>query len=244
MTNLLGEFFGTMILLCFGCGVVACCILRESKAYGGGWICITAGWAFGVIFGVFTAKALGAPQADINPAVTLAKTMMGVYAPGHALTTMLAQLAGGFCGGVFVWLAYLPHWAKTEEQGAKLAVFSTGPAIRNIPMNFLCEVLATFLLIFLIFAMFSEKNGENPFSGGYGPYMVGMLVWGLGLAFGGPTGYAMNPARDLGPRLAHFVLPIAGKGDSDWGYAWVPVAAPFVGGILAYSVAKMTGIIA
>ncbi len=242
MTNLLGEFFGTMILLAFGSGVVACCILKDSKAYGGGWICITAGWAFGVLLGVFTAVSLGAPQADINPAVTLAKTMMGTYTVSHALVTMLAQLAGAFCGGVIVWLAYLPHWAKTEEQGAKLAVFSTGPAIRNLPMNILCEIIGAFLLIFLIFAIFNEKNG--PFPPGYGPYMVALLVWALGLSFGGPTGYAINPARDLGPRIAHFVLPIAGKGDSDWGYSWVPVVGPFIGGILAYVVAKMVGIIA
>ncbi len=239
MTNLLGEFMGTMILLCFGCGVVACCILRESKAYGGGWICITAGWAFGVMLGVYTAVALGAPQADLNPAVTLAKTMLGVYTVGHALVTMLVQLAGGFMGGVIVWLAYLPHWGRTEEQGAKLAVFSTGPAIKNTPANFLCEVIGTFLLVFLIFMIFHKNNGALP--PGYGPYMVAMLVWALGLSFGGPTGYAINPARDLGPRIAHFVLPIAGKGSSDWSYAWVPVVAPLVGATLAYLVAKAAG---
>ncbi len=239
MTNLLGEFMGTMILLSFGSGVVACCILKESKAYGGGWICITAGWAFGVMLGVYTAVALGAPQADLNPAVTLAKTMLGVYSVGHALVTMLVQIAGGFMGGVIVWLAYLPHWERTEEQGAKLAVFSTGPAIKNTPANFLCEVIGTFLLIFLIFMIFHKNNGELP--AGYGPYMVAILVWALGLSFGGPTGYAINPARDLGPRIAHFVLPIAGKGSSDWAYSWIPVVAPLVGGTLAYVVAKAIG---
>ncbi len=239
MTNLMGEFFGTMILLCFGAGVVACCILKDSKAYGGGWICITAGWAFGVMLGVYTAVALGAPQADLNPAVTLAKTMLGVYTFGHALATMGAQLAGAFCGGVIVWLAYLPHWAKTEEQGAKLAVFSTGPAIRNIPANILCEAIGTFLLVFLIFMIFHKNNGQLP--AGYGPYMVAILVWALGLSFGGPTGYAINPARDLGPRIAHFVLPIAGKGDSDWGYSWVPVVGPMIGASLAYAVGKLVG---
>ncbi len=239
MTNLLGEFMGTMILLSFGSGVVACCILKDSKAYGGGWICITAGWAFGVMLGVYTAVALGAPQADLNPAVTLAKTMLGVYTVGHALVTMLVQLAGGFMGGVIVWLAYLPHWERTEEQGAKLAVFSTGPAIKNTPANFLCEVIGTFLLVFLIFMIFHKNNGVLP--PGYGPYMVAILVWALGLSFGGPTGYAINPARDLGPRIAHFVLPIAGKGSSDWSYAWIPVLAPLVGATLAYIVAKFAG---
>ncbi len=239
MTNLLGEFMGTMILIAFGAGVVACCILKESKAYGGGWICITAGWAFGVMLGVYTAVALGAPQADLNPAVTLAKTMLGVYGFGHAVVTMLAQLAGAFCGGVLVWLAYLPHWEATEEQGAKLAVFCTGPAIRKTSANFICEVIGTFLLIFCIFMIFHKNNGALP--PGYGPYMVAILVWALGLSFGGPTGYAINPARDLGPRLAHFVLPIAGKGDSDWSYSWIPVVAPLTGGLLAFAVGKLVG---
>ncbi len=239
MENLLGEFMGTMILICFGAGVVACCILKDSKAFGGGWICITAGWAFGVMLGVYTAVALGAPQADLNPAVTLAKTMLGVYGIGHALVTMLAQMGGAFCGGVIVWLAYLPHWERTEDQGAKLAIFCTGPAIRKTSANFLCEVIGTFLLIFCIFVIFHKNNGALP--PGYGPYMVAILVWALGLSFGGPTGYAINPARDLGPRLAHFVLPIAGKGNSDWSYAWIPVAAPFVGAIVAFTVGKLTG---
>ncbi len=239
MTNLLGEFMGTMILLCFGAGVVACCILKDSKAYGGGWICITAGWAFGVMMGVYTAVALGAPQADLNPAVTLAKTILGVYTVGQALATMVAQTAGAFMGGVIVWLAYLPHWERTEDAGAKLAVFSTGPAIRNTPANFLCEVIGTFLLIFGIFMIFHKNNGQLP--AGYGPYMVAVLVWALGLSFGGPTGYAINPARDLGPRLAHLVLPIKGKGGCDWGYAWIPVVAPLVGAVVAVVVAKMAG---
>ncbi len=241
MTNLLGEFMGTMMLLAFGSGVVACCILKDSKAYGGGWICITAGWAFGVMMGVYTAVALGAPQADLNPAVTLAKTMLGVYTVGHAIVTMLAQLAGAFAGGVIVWLAYLPHWEATDDPGAKLAVFSTGPAIDKKPANFLCELIGTFLLVFGIFMIFHKNNGTLP--PGYGPYMVAVLVWALGLSFGGPTGYAINPARDLGPRIAHFVLPIHGKGDSNWGYAWVPVVAPLAGALLAFAVGKMTGAI-
>ncbi len=241
MTNLLGEFMGTMVLIFFGAGVVANCVLKESKAYGAGWICITTAWAFGVMFGVYTAVALGAPQADLNPAVTLAKTMLGVYTVGHACVTSLAQLGGAFTGATIAWLAFLPHWAVTDDPGAKRAIFCTTPAIRNLPANILCEVIATFFLIFLIFVVFHKNNGQLP--PGYGPYMVALLVWALGLSYGGPTGYAMNPARDLGPRIAHFVLPIAGKGDSGWDYAWVPVVAPLIGGALAFGVGKLVGIL-
>ena len=241
MGNFLGEFMGTMILIVFGGGVVACVVLKGSKGEGGGWIVITAGWAFAVMLGVFTAVALGAPQADLNPAVTLAKTMLGVYGFGRALSTMIMQVAGAFLGGVLVWLAYLPHWAATDDQGAKLAVFCTAPAIRKTRDNFLCEVIGTFMLLFGIFAIFHTNNGTLP--SGTGPYLVGMLVWALGLSLGGPTGYAINPARDLGPRLAHALLPIAGKGESDWGYAWVPVAAPLTGGLLAFVVGKIVGLI-
>ncbi len=241
MDNLLGEFMGTMTLIAFGAGVVANVVLKESKAYGGGWIVITAGWAFGVMMGVFTSVALGAPQADLNPAVTLAKTLMGVYEPSHAIVTALAQTAGAFTGGVVVYLMFLPHWKVTDDKGAKQAIFCTAPAIRDIPSNFICEVFGTFFLIFGIFAIFHTNNGILP--SGTGPYLVGMLVWALGLSFGGPTGYAINPARDLGPRLAHFVLPIHGKGDSGWNYALVPIVAPLTGAVLAFAVGKLTGIL-
>ena len=241
MTNLLGEFMGTMVLIIFGGGVVANVVLKNSKGEGSGWIVITTGWAMAVMLGVFTSVSLGAPQADLNPAVTLAKTMLGVYGVGHSFVTMVVQIAGGFVGGVIVWLAYLPHWAVTEDQPTKLAVFCTGPAIRKTGANFLCEVIGTTMLIFCIFAIFHTNNGTLP--SGYGPYMVGMLVWALGLSLGGPTGYAINPARDLGPRLAHAALPIAGKGGSDWGYAWIPVAGPMTGGIVAYVVAKVVGLV-
>ena len=241
MTNLFGEFFGTMVLIIFGAGVVANCVLKKSKAEGGGWIVITAGWAFGVIMGVFSAVATGAPQADLNPAVTLAKMMMGVYSLPHAIMTMFAELAGGFAGGVIVWLAFLPHWEVTADKGAKLAVFCTGPAIRNTFANILCEIIGTVVLVVIIFAIFSKPVGA--LAPGFGPYLVGMLVWGIGLSLGGPTGYAINPARDLGPRLAHAVLPIAGKGDSDWGYSWIPVVGPLIGGGLSYVIAKAIGLI-
>ena len=236
MDNLLGEFMGTLVLVFFGCGVCANLTLTYSKGSGGGWICIASGWALAVLFGVFTSIALGAPQADINPAVTFAKTLAGVYTGVQAAATMAAQMAGGIVGAAVVWLLYLPHWAETESQPAKLGIFATAPAIRNSSANLLCEVIATFFLVFLIWATFNKANG--PFAPGYGPYMVAMLIWALGVSAGGPTGYAMNPARDLGPRIAHAILPIAGKGGSDWGYAWVPVVGPMLGAVLAYVVAS------
>lgn len=237
----MGEFFGTMVLIIFGAGVVANVLLKKSKAEGGGWIVIATGWGFGVMLGVFAAIAAGAPQADINPAVTLAKTMLGIYTVPAALATMLAQLVGGIAGGIVVWLAFLPHWEVTEDKGAKLAVFCTAPAIRNPFANVLCEIIGTVMLIVPIFAIFSKPVGA--LAPGFGPYLVGMLVWAIGLSLGGPTGYAINPARDLGPRIAHALLPIAGKGDSDWQYAWVPVVAPLVGGMLAFGIARGIGLI-
>lgn len=241
MTNLFGEFFGTMILCVFGCGVVANCLLSKSKAEGAGWMVIVTGWAMGVMLGVFSAIATGAPQADINPAVTFVKMFLGVYGPGHAVITMLAQIAGGLVGGAIVWLAFLPHWEVTEDKGAKLAIFCTAPAIRNSFANLLCEIIATSLLVIGILAIFSKPVGN--LTPGFGPYLVGMLVWALGLSFGGPTGYALNPARDLGPRIAHAMLPIAGKGSSDWGYAWIPVVGPMVGGGLGLVVAMVAGML-
>lgn len=241
MDNLLGEFLGTMVLCAFGCGVVASTLLTGSKGQNGGWIVITAGWAFAVVMGVYTAVTCGAPQADLNPSVTLAKYFMGIYTSfGHVLATMLAELAGGFVGGVICYLAYLGHWEKTEDQGFKLGIFCTGPAIRNTTNNFICEVIATFFLIFGIFCIFGKNVGGM--APGMGPYMVGILIWALGMSFGGPTGYALNLARDLGPRLAHAVLPIPGKGGSDWGYAWIPCVAPLVGASIAYVFGHAIGI--
>ncbi|KMO86554.1 glycerol transporter [Megasphaera cerevisiae DSM 20462] len=234
MDNLLGEFFGTMVLMVFGCGVCACNTLAKSKGQNGGWICITTAWGFAVMLGVFTATTLGAPQGDLNPAVTLGKTLIGIYTIPQFLATAAVQILGGICGAAVVWLAYLPHWAETEDQAAKLGIFCTAPAIRNYPLNFLCEVIATFFLMFAIWMIFSKQVGVIPV--GMGPYIVGVLIWALGLSLGGPTGYAMNPARDLGPRIAHAILPIAGKGGSDWSYAWIPVAAPLVGACAAYVV--------
>ncbi len=244
--NLLGEFVGTMVLLVLGCGVCANLTLNKSKGVGGGWICIAFGWGFGVTFGVFTATTLGAPQGDLNPAVTLAKTLMGVYTFNQFIVTSLVQILGGIVGAAIVWITYLAHWEETPDQAAKLGIFCTAPAIRGKNgLAFITEVSATFFLMFLILMVFSKCFSYGAvaagLANGYGPYIVGMLIVALGLSLGGPTGYAMNPARDLGPRIAHAILPIAGKGGSDWGYAWVPVAGPLVGATLAYVAAKAFG---
>ncbi|MBE8954717.1 MAG: aquaporin family protein [Quinella sp. 2Q5] len=241
MDNLFGEFMGTMVLIVFGAGVCANMSLNKSKGQGGGWICIAVGWGFAVTLGVFTATTLGAPQGDLNPAVTLAKTMAGIYTFGQFVATSAAQMVGAIVGAAIVWLAYLPHWEETPDPATKLGVFATAPAIRSAGANFLCEMIATFFLMFVIWMIFSKPIGTLP--PGSGPYLVGVLIWALGLSLGGPTGYAMNPARDLGPRIAHAILPIAGKGGSDWGYAWVPVVGPLVGALLAYAVASSCGVL-
>lgn len=208
MDNLFGEFMGTMVLIVFGAGVCANMSLNKSKGQGGGWICIAVGWGFAVTLGVFTSTTLGAPQGDLNPAVTLAKTMAGIYTVPQFFATSVAQLAGAILGAAIVWLAYLPHWEETPDPATKLGVFSTAPAIRSAGANFLCEMIATFFLMFVIWMIFSKPIGA--LVPGYGPYIVGVLIWALGLSLGGPTGYAMNPARDLGPRIAHAKGPQTG----------------------------------
>lgn len=238
----LGELFGTMILILLGNGVVANVLLNKSKGQNSGWIVITAGWAFAVLAGVFVASATGSPQADLNPAVTIAKVIMGGTTGGDAVTRIAGEFAGAFLGSVLVFLAYMPHWAETTDPGLKLACHSTAPGIRSSFWNLVCEIIGTFVLVFVIFAIFSKigATAAAPASG-VGPYLVAMLIWGLGLSLGGPTGYAINPARDLGPRIAHAVLPIPGKGGNDWGYAWIPVVGPVIGGIIAALVAKSMG---
>ncbi len=232
MSNLLGEFLGTMFLIILGDGVVANVLLAKNKGNNSGWIVITTGWAMAVLIGVFVAISAGSAQADINPAVTLAKLIMGgIYTVPQALVTMVVQVLGALVGGIIVWLAYLNHWAPTEDTGFKLAVFSTGPAVRHTTNNLITEIIGTFVLVAGVGAIFSGATGGSP-AIGFGPYLVAMLVWGIGLSLGGPTGYAINPARDLGPRIAHAILPIAGKGGSNWGYAWIPVVGPLVGGAL------------
>lgn len=235
MDNLFGEFFGTLVLMTFGNGVNANLTLARSYAQGAGWICTSAGWAFAVLLGAFAAIALGAPQADLNPAVTLFKTFAGTYTFAQAIPTMLVQLLGGISGAAIVWLLYLPHWAATDNQGAKLSVFATGPAINSPFANLLCELLGTAFLLIAFFTIGSKAvQGTAGFGTGLHIYIVAMVIWAIGLSMGGPTGYAINPARDLGPRIAHAILPIAGKGGSNWGYAWIPVVGPMLGACLAF----------
>ena len=229
---LLGEFLGTMILVLLGDGVVAAVLLKRSKAEGGGWVVITAGWALAVMAGVFVAIACGSGDAHLNPAVTIGFAMRdGNFAKFGPY--LAAQLLGAMAGAALVWLHYLPHWKETLDTAAKLGCFCTAPAIRNKITNLLSETIATFVLVFVVGAIFSRSVSTAGPAPGLGPYLVGSLVWGIGLSLGGPTGYAINPARDLGPRIAHAILPIAGKGGSDWGYAPIPVIGPLLGGSLA-----------
>jgi glycerol uptake facilitator protein len=228
----LGEFLGTMILILLGNGVVAGVLLKKSKAEASGWMVITAGWAFAVMAGVFTAIACGSSGAHLNPAVTLGFAVRGGTFH-EVLPFFLAQLLGAVAGAALVWLHYLPHWSETADPGAKLACFCTAPAIRSALPNFLSELIGTFVLVFVVGAIFSKAVSASGPASALGPYLVGSLVWGIGLSLGGTTGYAINPARDFGPRLAHAMLPIAGKGGADWSYAPIPVLGPLAGGALA-----------
>ncbi len=229
----LGELLGTMMLILLGDGVVAAVLLNKSKAQNSGWIVITAGWAFAVLCGVFVAQATGSPNADLNPAVTIAKVVVGSTAVGDAITRIIGEFVGAFIGAVLVFLAYYVHWAPTSDPGLKLAVHCTAPAIRNTVWNLVTEIIGTFVLLFVIFSIFGKLAIPGGAAGGVGPYLVACLVWGIGLSLGGPTGYAINPARDLGPRIAHAILPIPGKGSSDWAYSWIPVVGPIIGGSIA-----------
>ncbi len=223
MNDVLGEFLGTMILILLGNGVVAGVLLNKSKSQNAGWIAITAGWAFAVMAGIYTAKAIGAP-GFINPVGPLAEVLKGKLDVEKAFAFAAAEVVGAFTGAVLVWLHHWPHWAETPGPATKLACFCTSPAIRNYPANVFSEALATFVLVFVGTAV----DRSNP--GGVGVPLAGVIVWSIGLGLGATTGYAINPARDLGPRLAHAILPIVGKGGSDWGYAWVPIIGPLLGG--------------
>ena len=237
--GVLGEFLGTMVLILLGNGVVAGVLLRKSKAENAGWIAITAGWGFGVMAGVFTAIACGS-EGHLNPAVTIgAATVSGDFS--KVAWYIVAQMAGAFVGACLVWLHYLPHWYETPDPDLKRACFCTAPAIRAPFANVLSEIIGTFVLVLVAGAIFSKAVSATGPAPGLAPYLVGSLVWGIGLSLGGTTGYAINPARDLGPRLAHAFLPIPKKEGSDWGYALVPIVGPMVGGVLAGLVVKAVG---
>jgi glycerol uptake facilitator protein len=226
-----GEFVGTFMLILMGDGVVASVLLKRSKGENAGWFAITAGWAFAVFAGVFTAIACGSSDAHLNPAVTLSAALVsGDFS--KLLPYSIAQLAGAFLGAVVVWIHYLPHWALTDDKDLKLGTFCTIPAVRHTGANLMSEAIGTFVLTVVAAAIFSGRVATAGPVAGIGPFLVGCLVWGIGLSLGGTTGYAINPARDLGPRLAHALLPIAGKRDSDWGYAAIPVVGPLIGAVL------------
>ena len=239
MQTLLAEVIGTMLLVLLGDGVVANVVLNRTKGQNGGWIVITVGWGVAVAMAVYAVGRISG--AHLNPAVTIGLAVIGSFPWNQVPGYIVAQLIGAFAGAVLVWVAYLPHWKVTADPASKLAVFATGPAVRNMSANFVTEAIGTAVLVFGILAIAANaqtlsRPGDVDlsfvFSRGLQPLLVGVLVLGIGLSLGGPTGYAINPARDLAPRLAHAVLPIPGKGSSDWGYSWVPVVAPVIGGII------------
>ncbi len=212
-SEILGEFLGTFVLILLGDGVVAGVLLEKSKSKGSGWIVITAGWAFAVVIGVFVAKAFGSNSAHLNPAVTIGFAILE-QDPSKIISYIPAQLLGAFLGAVFVYIHYLPHWREKNDSSAILAIFSTEPAISNIASNFMSEFFGTFILILGLHSIFHPSTTE--LNAQFGTLLVGILVWSIGLSMGGTTGYAINPARDLGPRIAHMLLPIPGKGSSNW----------------------------
>ena len=224
MNVFFAELIGTTLLILLGNGVVAGVLLKNSKAEGAGWLVITVAWGLAVTFGVYAVGAVSG--AHLNPAVTIALAATGAFEWAQVPVYIIAQLLGAVLGACLVYLHYLPHWAKTDDAGLKRAVFCTAPAERHTIGNFTSEFIGTFVLMFGLSAL-----GANKFAEGLNPLAVGALVLSIGLSLGGTTGYAINPARDLGPRIAHALLPITNKGDSDWGYAWIPVVGPILGGI-------------
>ena len=248
MQNLLAEAIGTMILLLLGNGVVANVLLTRSKGANSGWIVITTGWGVAVAIAVYAVGRISG--AHLNPAVTIGLATIGSFPWADVPGYVAAQLVGAFTGAVLAWLSYLPHWGATADADSKLGVFATGPAIRQLPANLATEIVGTAVLVFGVLAIAGNaqtltRPGDVDlslvFSRGLQPLLVGILVLGIGVSLGGPTGYAINPARDLGPRLAHAVLPIPGKRDSDWGYAWVPIVGPIIGGIIGAGLYSLIG---
>jgi glycerol uptake facilitator len=248
MQSYLAELLGTMILVLLGDGVVANVLLQRSKGQNSGWIVVTTGWGVAVAIAVYAVGRISG--AHLNPAVTIALATIGSFSWAQVPGYIAAQMIGAVLGAVLVWLAYLPHWRETPDPGAKLGIFCTGPAIRSTGPNLITEIIGTAVLMFGILAIAANaqtlaRPGDVDlsvvFSRGLQPLLVGVLVLGIGLSLGGPTGYAINPARDLGPRLAHAILPIPGKGSSDWGYAWIPVVGPIIGGIAGAGLYSIVG---
>ena len=231
LTKCLFEFVGTAILVLFGDGVVASTVLKKSKGENGGWVVITLAWGLAVMLGVFIAGPYSG--AHLNPAVTLGLAAAGTFSWALVLPYIVAQMLGGFLGAVLVYLYYKDHYDVTDDPAAKLSTFCTIPAIRNYGRNLFSEIVGTFVLVFVILALSMQNNLPEVGMGSLGAFPVAMLIVALGMALGGTTGYAINPARDLAPRLAHALLPIKGKGSSDWAYSWVPVLGPIIGGFLA-----------
>ena len=233
MTPFWGEFVGTGMIIILGQGVVSNVVLQRSKGYNSGWIVISFGWAMGVFVGVYCSAA--ASKAHLNPAVTLAFAVLGKISWSLVPTYIAAQLLGAMAGSLVAWLCFRPHFAATPDADAKLAVFCTAPAIRSYGNNLITEIIATFVLILGVLFIAAPSSSL----GALDALPVGLLVLGIGLGPGGPTGYAINPARDLGPRIMHALLPIPGKRNSDWGYAWIPVAGPLLGSLLAVLAYKL-----
>lgn len=248
MNVYLAELVGTMILILLGNGVVANVLLARSKGQNSGWIVITVGWGVAVAVAIYAVGRISG--AHINPAVTIALASIGSFPWADVPGYVAAQLVGAFLGAVLVYVTYLPHWRLTEDPALKLGVFSTGPAVHHTAGNFMTEVIGSATLLFGVLAIGANAQGwaqagevdlSQVFSRALQPLLVGILVLGIGLSLGGPTGYAINPARDLGPRIAHALLPIPGKGPSDWYYSWIPVVAPVIGGILGAALYTMVG---
>jgi len=247
MSPFAAEFIGTALLILLGNGVVANVVLRKTKGEGSGWIVIAFGWGMAVFVAVFCVS--DSSGAHINPAVTVGLAAAGKFPWTSVPSYIVAQMLGAFLGGVLVYLSYRDHYAVTDDQSAKLATFGTGPQIRGVASNFFSELVGTFVLVFAVLSMAAPElrfeDGVQTIPGltlgqiglgAIGALPVGLLVLAIGLSLGGTTGYAINPARDLGPRIAHALLPIPGKGDSDWRYAWIPVVAPLTGGVLAAAI--------
>ena len=248
MNAYLAEAVGTLILILLGDGVVANVLLSRTKGHNSGWIVITIGWGVAVAIAVYAVGRISG--AHLNPAVTFGLAAIGAFpwrdVPGY----VLAQMVGAFFGAALVWLSYLPHWRLTDDTGVKLAVFCTGPAVRSPGANVVTEIIGTAMLMFGVLAIGANAEGwaqagevdlSQVFSRALQPLLVGILVLGVGLSLGGSTGYAINPARDLGPRIAHALLPIPGKGSSDWSYSWIPVVAPLAGGIVGAALYSLIG---